>query len=491
MAAAAAAAAEAAARLADLNQALAWIGFTDAQHQTRIRNEGGFQSLSDFAGVTETDIRNMAESFEKRTDANGRIIFGMRRIKWMLGIMHWVQDFFRCSAQPDITNLNNEQEFKEVLMKSIERSETRKVEADQADTVSKAADPGKFKDERKWPDWEPAFVNYLSTIPGVNGVPLSYIVRENEQPDHNGDFGDDFNATMVACAPLQGTHFRTDARKVHQLLKNFLVAETAEQWIKHLSRYADGRRDMQALRDHYEGEGNASRRIATADRMRDSLHYKSERSLPFTTFLDRLQKMFNIYADEGEAYTDAAKIRELFKRVQHPQLQDTVKALKVRFDMDGLTYTQAANHISAAVSEMPEFQLARKVSAAQRIRGGGNRNNNTPQRGAKAPKNGVVMPDGSIFTGFYKNWKELSDDDKQKVIDERKKKQKSGGKRKAAEISTITDSLLSEVKRQVAELSTSLTPFKEAKEAKQDEVVPDDAGNHFGGRNERAKARQG
>ena len=412
----------------------------------------------------------------------------------MLGIMHWVQDFFRCSARPDITNLNDEDEFKEVLTKSIERSETRKVEADQADTVSKAADPGKFKDERKWPDWEPAFVNYLSTIPGVNGVPLSYVVRENEQPDHNSTFGDDFNATMVACAPLQGTHFCTDARKVHQLLKNFLVSETAEQWIKHLTRHADGRRDMAALRNHYAGEGNASRRIATADRMRESPHYKSERSLPFTTFLDRLQKMFNVYADEGEAYTDAAKIRELFKRVQHPQLQDTVKALKVRFDMDGLTYTQAANHIAAAVSEMPEYQLTRKVSSAQRIRGGGNNNNkfNTPQRGAKAPKSGVTMPDGSIFTGFYKNWKDLPDDDKQKVIDERKKKQKSGNKRKASEVSSIADTLLSEVKRQVAEITTNLIPAaSDATNKDQEDPVPDDAGNKFGGRNERARARNG
>ena len=40
-----------------------------------------------------------------------------------------------------------------------------------------------------------------------------------------------------------------------------------------------------------------------------------------------MQKMFNIYEEEGEEFTENAKLRELFKRVQHPQLQDTVKAL--------------------------------------------------------------------------------------------------------------------------------------------------------------------
>ena len=86
--------------------------------------------------------------------------------------------------------------------------------------------------------------------------------------------------------------------------------------------------------------------------MREGLHYKNERSLAFSIFLDRMQKMFNIYEEEGEKFTENAKLHELFKWVQHLQLQDTVKALKVRFDMEGIMYTQAANHLTAAVSEL-------------------------------------------------------------------------------------------------------------------------------------------
>ena len=85
-----------------------------------------------------------------------------------------------------------------------------------------------------------------------------------------------------------------------------------------------------------------------------------------------MQKMFNIYEEEGEEFPENGKLRELFKRVQHPQLQDTVKALKVRFDMEGIMYTRAANHLTAAVLEL---LLIRKVSASSsgtpRIQGGG------------------------------------------------------------------------------------------------------------------------
>ena len=59
--------------------------------------------------------------------------------------------------------------------------------------------------------------------------------------------------------------------------RTFLVVETVEQWIKNLEPHANGRPDMLALREHYSGEGNASRSIATAERMREGLHYKNER----------------------------------------------------------------------------------------------------------------------------------------------------------------------------------------------------------------------
>ena len=267
-------------------------------------------------------------------------------------------------------------------------------------------------------------MNYLSTIPGSYHVPLSYVIGEQEDPDHNRDFGDDFVSKMITCAPLVGTHFRADSRRVHQLLKNYLVAETAEQWNKNLEPHADGRRDMIALREHNSGEGNASRHFATAKRMREGLHYKNERSLAFSIFLDRMQKMFNIYEEEGEEFTENAKLCELVKQVQHHQLQDTIKALKVRFDMEGITYTQTANHLTAVVSELPEYHLTCKVSASSSgtpmIRGGGgssHNNNIKRKRGMQAPNKGTLMSEGSVFTVYYRNWSELSKEDKQGVLD--------------------------------------------------------------------------
>ena len=161
--------------------------------------------------------------------------------------MHWVQDQDRCYRNTSTGNIADANEFREIIDISIQHAALQKVEYDQVDMISKAVDPGKFKDERKWPDWEPAFVNYLSTIPGSYHMPLSYIIREQEDLDHDRDFGDDFVSEMITCEPLHGAQFRADSRCIHQLLKNYSLAEMAEQGIKNLEPHVDGCRDMHGL----------------------------------------------------------------------------------------------------------------------------------------------------------------------------------------------------------------------------------------------------
>ena len=57
---------------------------------------------------------------------------------------------------------------------------------------------------------------------------------------------------------------------------------------------------MADLRAHFSGEGNATRNVAEAGRLKETLHYKRERVMPFETFLTQLQRMFNIYEKEEE-----------------------------------------------------------------------------------------------------------------------------------------------------------------------------------------------
>ena len=177
---------------------------------------------------------------------------------------------------------------------------------------------------------------------------------------------------------------------------------------------------MTLLRNHYSGEGNTSRRIAVSKKTRDSLHDKSERAMSFSSFLDKLQKMFNIFIEEGEPMSETANVHLLLKKVEHLQLQDAIGALRVRSAIDGITFTECANHLAALVSELPDQQLSRKISGATTVKHKHNKNNNYKGRqnykgggnpGAK--RKGIYMPDGSVFTGHCDEWTKMSQKDRQ------------------------------------------------------------------------------
>jgi hypothetical protein len=277
--------------LTPMEQAITWIGFTPNQRGAIINEIG--DTFNEVESLTSKDISDLAESYAKRTVADGRINFGLQRIKRLKAFIHWVMDFKRVNKIPTIEGLNQES-FCEALRVAEQRAAIRKEESDSSDAIVKDASPGKLKDERKFDVWILQLTTMLSMIYGVMGVPLSYVIREVETPDEDETY-DTFVEETIARAPLSGTAFEADARQVHQLVVSLTTGEQSEQWIKPLRKEQNGRRDVQALRNHYQGEGNASRRIAEAERLRNNLHYKSERAMPFQTFLIKAQHMFNCF----------------------------------------------------------------------------------------------------------------------------------------------------------------------------------------------------
>ena len=199
--------------------------------------------------------------------------------------------------------------------------------------------------------------------------------------------------------------------------------------------------------------------------------------------------MFNIYKEEGEEMTENAKLRELFKRTKHTQLAESVKALEVQYNMDGLTYMQAANRLTAAVSKLPDYQMARRVSNVKTGSGQGSK----PTR-VRHDRNSIYATDGTIWTGHYNEWATMKDSDKEKITAEceRKKKAQNGkgsksknSKQKVSDIMSLTEDIQA-MKRSVAELISK----RDEPVDKTDPKPPrNDAGNAFGGRASKFKVK--
>ena len=206
-----------------------------------------------------------------------------------------------------------------------------------------------------------------------------------------------------------------------------------------------------------------------------------------------MQKMFNIYEKEGEDILEDQRVRLLFKKVQHKDLETAKSALQAQQTMgNALTYLTCANHLSARVSELPEYLIKnRNVSGVGTREGGGGGN------GGGGDSVGIYNTDGSIRTGQISNWKSLSEEEVKlvKIARFRYKKQNStnSGDGKGGHSNSNTMRQLksqnSKYKRQIKALkqSASNDDSKERDEEKEEEL---DAGDQFGGKNARRKTKK-
>ena len=131
--------------------------------------------------------------------------------------------------------------------------------------------------------------------------------------------------------------------------------------------------------------------IDEASRLSEMLHNKNERSLSFTTFLAKMQHMFNLFEEENDTMTEAAKLRLLLDRLNHTHLKSDVSALSVKNNI-------ASGEDKSSVSSLPYYQSKSRVVS-----------------GVRTNNNESIHRDGKIFTGNYRNWRGLSKEDRERL----------------------------------------------------------------------------
>ena len=135
--------------------------------------------------------------------------------------------------------------------------------ANQTKSSADAASLGPLENKKQWKHFEENFVNYTRSHIGANGVPLAYVIRENEEPDINGEHPDFLNKT-VACAPLERKYYASERMSVFNMDVLFTTVQPSDDWIKTTMKHSEVRQYMEALRRHFAGEGNATRNLKEA-----------------------------------------------------------------------------------------------------------------------------------------------------------------------------------------------------------------------------------
>jgi hypothetical protein len=470
-----------------MSDILTWLGF-DASERKILTAQLG-DSPRNFVSTTSRELEQVAKELASTGSGTSKMTIGLARMKLLKGVIHWANDKERIGQDVNMQVPSNDEvgarfEFLEELRLSIERQGIRvKTTEAQREARSKAASPGKLKDERQWDKWEKGLTLMLSILRGVNGVPLSYVIREKEH--QRGVQYNSFLDESVAKVSLSGPPFEADTRSVHEIIETLTGGENATHWLKELENKADGRKDMIALRSHFRGAGNQSRRISSAQGLHATLHYKNERAMKFTDFITKVKEMFDIYQDCGEPQTESAKLRFLWDKVDSAYLQIPMEVIKAALshDSNSWTFVTACDHLASqiAVDGKPKVKFA-----ASAIDSG------------KAADKSNIMKDGKIFTGSYpgNEWFDvLTKDERDKVMAERRK----SGKPNSSKNSKKNDNRkVQALEKKLQKSKKTISSLKRATKEEKDETSSDsdsstdgdNAGNAFGGRAEKQRKKK-
>lgn len=281
-------------------------GITNEATRTNIINQERFTQLEDLGVLeTDTDVSKMAQRMATCTQAEGRVLLGTIVIKRLQTLIWCVRDQQKCGWTLNAADFN--------AAAMNQASEMKTLRRERAEKEPSITDLGKF-DPDDFNSHEYAFLNLLTQHFGVLRKPLCYIVvRPKATP---AEFTTTKEERMYQFL-LTGGSFELDNQTVYHQLKAFLIDSPGWAWIEPHDTAENGRAAYIAWTEHYNGEGELSKRTAMAKLKLDNLHYKNEHSMSFERCTEIMTKCFNtLHKYPNQQFSDRQKVEKLLKAIR-------------------------------------------------------------------------------------------------------------------------------------------------------------------------------
>ncbi len=297
----------------DLHAVLTVCGVTDVNMRNNIINAEGLNVITDLSILEEDDdVTSMAKRLSDRTVAEGRVRLGTVQIKKIQALIWWIKDRQKF-GQPV-----NAADFDDATLQQAINSKRLEKEVTSVDVSMK--DLGTF-DPDDFDSYEEEFLNMLSQTYGSSKkVPLRYVVRPTVVPT---TFANTWEEKLFQM-PLAGTEYDHDNRMVYHKLKAFLINTPGWVWIETFNSTANGRDAFWAWSNHYNGQGELSKRTGLAKASLANLHYKNERSMSFERYVSLMTKAFTtLNKDEEERLSQTKQVEKLLNGIKTPDAELT------------------------------------------------------------------------------------------------------------------------------------------------------------------------
>lgn len=225
--------------------------------------------------------------------------------------------------------------------------------------------PGTF-DPVRWVSWKDGFVNYLTNVTGLNGVPLAYVIRDNIAKADGTPFS--LSTTRIQSQMHSGPAFHEDNLTVYSLLHQALL--NSEGWT-HIAEHEttkDGKAAFATLCYHYDGPSAISNRIAWAKKEIATARYKSEATFSLDKYGTRLANAFRILRQNGQGKSAGDEVDIYLAQIEsnNPIIANAISVMRYQGDCD-TDFTKARAKLQEMVAKLrPAMQTAPQGTPAAR-----------------------------------------------------------------------------------------------------------------------------
>lgn len=163
-------------------------------------------------------------------------------------------------------------------------------QAQQEDSTQVKA-PSEFKPGSKWKPFKEGAIAYFNSIKTKSMIPLSYVIRDQAQPDPDGLY-DSKHQRLIAVTPLEG---------IFDYLKSWTLNGPAWTWMHNFNNAQDGRRAWLALLAHFEGDAQKDRiKDNTYASIQAAKYYGEKKKFSFETYVTIHQEAYEDLEQCGE-----------------------------------------------------------------------------------------------------------------------------------------------------------------------------------------------
>ena len=180
--------------------------------------------------------------------------------------------------------------------------------------------------QRSWKTWKSEFEAFLAALRGENDIPLSYVIRDEEEITEEDLAKLKGPAKEVYDAPLQGTYFEIDNYQVFQHLRSQIVGSSAETHLETFTTTGDGRSAWLFLKMKYEGEDARNAAIAMARKEISSATWeKNIKNWTFDDYCLRHTRANNALLKYGVPVDGPSQVRAFLDGI-HNHHMDSIKS---------------------------------------------------------------------------------------------------------------------------------------------------------------------